>query len=356
MKLYGKKRIAVVAMVIVFVFVLVSGFYIYWWRSPSRRVPELLNQIAELDNQEEPKFFIFKRFSELLPDKEWEQLMNELVSMGPDAIGPLSEALKNDNASIRCDAIRAMAQINDQRAIGPLISALKDQDHNVRYMAIIALGYMGSSGAVEALVAVLEDKGENGTIEKLIPMHVDKDNNPLPGSGYWVSVPLRVVAANELGKIGDKTAVEALAVATRDNDKNVSAAAFGALGRIADDRALEILLRDLKDKNPAIHANAAYALGRTHRKEAVEPLIVALKGGNFHAVVALGYLGDRRAVTAIIGVLSHKDAWVRRDAAEALGKLGDPVAIKPLKALVEDESGMVSVAATEAIEKLRKKE
>jgi HEAT repeat protein len=351
-RFYGKKRIAVVAMAIVFVFALVSGFYIYWWRSPSRRVPGLLNQLVKLDHQKKPKFFIFERFPELFPDKEWEQLIDELVSMGPAAIDPLTEALKHDNARIRRIAIGVMGVINDQRAIEPLISALKDQDYSVRCEAITALGYIGGSRAVEALVAILEDKSE----VEIVTIWVPYQRRPGMHRMREVSIPLRAVVANELGKIGDKSAVEALAVATRDNDKDVSCTAFHALGCIADDRALEILLRDLKDKNPSIQANAAVALGLTHRKEAVKPLIAALKQGNFHAAVALGNLGDRRAVTAIIGVLSHKDAWARRHAAEALGKLGDPVAIKPLKALVEDESAVVSVAAEEAIEKLRKKE
>jgi hypothetical protein len=52
------------------------------------------------------------------------------------------------------------------------------------------------------------------------------------------------------------------------------------------------------------------------------------------AAEALGRLGDRRAVSALVRALDDEDDGVRSAAAEALGKIGDKRAIGPLKKAV----------------------
>jgi hypothetical protein len=97
---------------------------------------------------------------------------------------------------------------------------------------------------------------------------------------------------------------------------------------------------------------------------AVEPLIALLKdesethSARFRAAEALGELGDRRAVEALIDVLENfregdsvysVGQGVRTEAAVALGKLGDPRAFDPLIEALEDDSLYVRVAAAEGL-------
>ena len=71
---------------------------------------------------------------------------------------------------------------------------------------------------------------------------------------------------------------------------------------------------------------AAEALGKIGDKRAVEPLIKALedKDGyvSQHSARALGKIGDTRAVEPLIELLSDDDWGVRNAAKEALKKLG----------------------------------
>lgn len=55
------------------------------------------------------------------------------------------------------------------------------------------------------------------------------------------------------------------------------------------------------------------------------------------AAQALGWIGNRKAVPALIKALSDPNPLVHRSAAESLGKLGDPSALPALKTASEDE-------------------
>ena len=71
---------------------------------------------------------------------------------------------------------------------------------------------------------------------------------------------------------------------------------------------------------------AAEALGQLGDKRAVDPLIKALSDDHYwvrlSAAMALGQLGDKRAVDPLIMVLSDDYSGVRKAAKAALKKLG----------------------------------
>ncbi len=72
-----------------------------------------------------------------------------------------------------------------------------------------------------------------------------------------------------------------------------------------------------------------------------------------HAAIALGKIGDKRAVDPLIQVLKGKD-WpvVRCAAAGALGELGDKRAIGPLTQASNDSEINVRLAAENALKKI----
>jgi len=90
----------------------------------------------------------------------------------------------------------------------------------------------------------------------------------------------------------------------------------------------------------------------------VEPLLRAISTGGpaarKDAALALGELGDRRAVEALVAALADPIQEVRTTASEALGKLGDRQVVQPLvtvlsKALVERGWGLDGRAAVTAL-------
>jgi ribosomal protein L7/L12 len=104
--------------------------------------------------------------------------------------------------------------------------------------------------------------------------------------------------------------------------------------------------------------NAVAELGEV----ALAPLIVALEqiddySVRVRAAIALGKLGDARAVAALGVAVKDDDEWpVRQQAAKALGELGDPQAVEPLIAAIkekkDDYSYEVQMAAAAALAKL----
>jgi HEAT repeat protein len=66
--------------------------------------------------------------------------------------------------------------------------------------------------------------------------------------------------------------------------------------------------------------------------------------------LALGEIGDLRAVDPLITTLGDKNWEVRSSAAKALGKIGDERAIQPLVNLLEDNNENVRWYSVQALE------
>jgi HEAT repeat protein len=82
-------------------------------------------------------------------------------------------------------------------------------------------------------------------------------------------------------------------------------------------------------------------------------LIEALRYGKDHSVrfaaaLALGKIGDTRAVKPLIRAFQDRDD-IREAAAVALGKIGHPSAVEPLSALLNDTSWDVRGSAAKAL-------
>ena len=78
-------------------------------------------------------------------------------------------------------------------------------------------------------------------------------------------------------------------------------------------------------------------------ESAVEPLLEALEDLRLRwgAIVALGDIGDARAVEHIIPLLDDRDPLIKGAAAIALGKIGDSRAVEPLIQVLTNEKGVV---------------
>ena len=94
----------------------------------------------------------------------------------------------------------------------------------------------------------------------------------------------------------------------------------------------------LKDQDEIVRNAAAIALGILGDARAVEPLIPCLKDQALSvrssAIQALGKLGDV-AVEPLIACLKDQERFVQESAASALGELGDKRAVEPLIAYLK---------------------
>jgi HEAT repeat protein len=181
------------------------------------------------------------------------------------------------------------------------------------------------------------------------------------------------------GHQGDVDGARALA---RDEDPSVRATAVGALGRLgaltADDvqrgladadpgvrrrtceaaaAVLEVDLRSmLADTHPSVVEAAAWALGErgTHAADAVGDLVGVARHNDEPlcreaAVAALGAIGDRRGLAAVLdGAASDRPA-VRRRAVVALAAFDGPEVEAALRHALTDRDWQVRQAAEDLL-------
>lgn len=188
-------------------------------------------------------------------------------------------------------------------------------------------------GAEAVLIELLQEKNPRvdsaDVVDALVSLGTSESvpvlSEALESKDWWTSVG----AAQALGNIGDKRAVEPLcrAALARDRDVNLRANAAVSLGKIGDPKALPTLVSVLKDdEDDFARQLAAEALGKLGDKAAVDPLSHALlHDENAHvrtrAVTALGVIGDARARDVLQAALEDEDASVEKEAAQALQKL-----------------------------------
>jgi HEAT repeat protein len=244
---------------------------------------------------------------------------------------------------------RQVADLAQTSDVKQLIRTLADRNYHTQGLASDALDLLGVDRTVEPLIDVLEDDteteevrtaaarqlgrlGDRRAVERLIP-HLHHDS---PG--------VRQRAALVLGRLGDLRAMEPLTAALADATDGVRAAAADSLGKLGDRRGVEPLIAALGDGSADVRKEAAWGLGALADQDdrARYALIAALptEAGST-AASALGRLGDRRAVEPLIAALKSADREVRLSAASSLGEIGDTRAVEPLIAALLDETETV---------------
>jgi HEAT repeat protein len=212
----------------------------------------------------------------------------------PRAVEPLSKGLKDTFYPVRVEVVNALGKIRDPRIVEPLLGALTDQDIHVKEKAWNAL--QKSCGV--------------------------RDINPLIEALH--NSKTRDYAAKILGKIGNP-AVEPLIRALENDEYFVRVSAIEQLGRIGDKRAVDPLVKLLQDQD--LIPFAAEALGRIGDKRAVDPLVKLYEEGYSpkEIVGALENIGDERAIDLFIKILEDTGAEkeMRENAARALSVYED---------------------------------
>ncbi len=122
----------------------------------------------------------------------------------PEGLSLLSRALEDENASIRRLAVIYLGDLRSPEALPLLFKALRDSSPSVRRTAGDTLSDLGDPAAIGPMIAALSDKN------KLV----------------------RWRAARFLYEAGDETALEALKIAAKDSEFEISLQAQIALERI----------------------------------------------------------------------------------------------------------------------------
>jgi HEAT repeat protein len=123
-----------------------------------------------------------------------------------------------------------------------------------------------------------------------------------------------------------------------DQDKRIE-----ALEKLSEMKKLDLIINALHNEHYDVRCKAALELGKIGDKIAVEPLIEALNDNisGAEAASALGKIGDKKAVIPLINQLKWRhcestDSWFHNESIEALGILCDKQAVPCLKKIFED--------------------
>ncbi len=205
-----------------------------------------------------------------------------------------------------------------------LISTLESGNDTAKYIAAQVLGKLGDKRAVDPLIQLLDYDHEY----------------------------IRAAAAEALGKLGDRRVLEPLAAATKDSFDVVRKSAIAAIGNFRSPDMVSLLLSSLKDPSPEVRKNAVAALSyfqsniglANPQDEIIDSIEAAAydpdESVRYVVAQSLGTLRDRTAVPILIGMIAwdrgigdwdEPSTWVRQEAVIALGKIGDLDAVKPLE-------------------------
>lgn len=192
----------------------------------------------------------------------------------PASTSALVAALDSSYATVRCAAAEALGRIRDPSATEPLCRLLLDNKAEPLQVAATALGKIKDERAVQPLVRTLESLLGPGTSILFTPRLIVEVLVKMGRGDAAVPPLLRVLhekplgAAEILGKIGDKRAVEPLIALLQQylirlqqrceiTEEQIVYHTVNVLGKIGDPRALKILLANPMHSGFASQASRA---------------------------------------------------------------------------------------------------
>ncbi|MBI5724407.1 MAG: HEAT repeat domain-containing protein [Planctomycetes bacterium] len=317
---------------------------------------------------------------------------------------------------------RCIGKLGDRRAIEPMRKAIGDKHSDKRLAAITALYMIDGRQSLEYLMPICDRKVDPNDLEnkwdiyyaakaiiqtgesedvafisRKFRMIGDRDLDlglvSIISDYWWRMNPenvipflenadseVRKIAAETLGKIGDRKAVVPLIKTLKDNDKDVRTACIVALCKIGDSRAVEPIIEVFEDvlngwcvesianfgdprfaqpilnhmrnisiketmdfytrKSPVLHA-----LGMSKNPTATDALIKVIESPDkgeydkyqYVAIADLGNVGGKRAFDYLSDLQRFKsvlDDEAYYQAIVALGKFANPVSIDSFVAVV----------------------
>ena len=228
--------------------------------------------------------------------------------LNDQSLEALHELLQSPEQSLRVRALESLA--GHPRALPWILEAAHDADADVTAAALKGLKHYQGADVVATLVDGLKHPG-------LAP---------------------RQAAADALVEVADATAGPALLQTLRDDDNYVRSRAREALTKVVDPSLIPALLQMLEEtpyKSPVVDL-----LVQLKGDVVVNRMVELLQSPNSAlratAASALGHIGDRVALPALIAALKDEEEDVRKFSAFALGDLKDPAAVSELIPISRD--------------------
>ena len=252
---------------------------------------------------------------------------------------------------MRANSTYALGQLGDSVALPALLDALSEGEELLRTIAAMALGKLGDRAAVPALSARRQDENENVRYYANIALAEIAETQHLPP--FLSSNKGNNECPSHTKKRGLPTLLNALL--HEDNDVRYNAAV--ALGELGNPKALPNLLHTLEDTEQKVRCAAAMALDNLPLDvKALPTLLNALKRKSKYVRSAvakvLGKLGDDEALPHLLNALKSKEGSVRSGVAIAFGQLRNSAALPALLETLKDDNKWIRYHVTVALGEL----
>lgn len=296
-------------------------------------------------------------------DEELSQIAAEtLGNLGPIAVASLATLLLVEDS--RQFATQALAQIHSSETITPLLSVVRDSQVGVRFAAIEALSNFHDSRIPPVLVAALKDPATTVRKEAVrtlgVRVYLDKEFdlvNLLKPLLSDIRLEVCQSAAIAIGRLKTDAAAAVLFELLRSTTTLVELQieTIRALSWMETATALEYLEKVLivsnYNINPTVCQEIVTILGRWSNPELksdVAKMLIDFIESNHPAVedtrikqslaLALGQLGDMKALDVLIQFLANPDNSVRLHSLSALKRLDAGEVRQKLEILLKENN------------------
>lgn len=231
----------------------------------------------------------------------------------------------------------------------PILLSALSASGGTQEEAVTALKQIGPQTAAEVRF-LLSDRSSYGGAATALPQLGPEGVQPLLRACYTVDKDLREAALNNLGRQRVQAAVEPALYNLGSDPNNKKVPAIKALGFIGDRSAVPALIPFLKVKDN--REAAVTSLGLLRDPRAVEPILATLleteKRYRDAAILALRRIGPP-AFPALVRELNSPQVLMREAAAAALIGSDSPSVNAPLIAALRDPDPEVRSSAAQAL-------
>lgn len=279
-----------------------------------------------------PKKLLINKIQVLL-NKNDVKIRTSVISILP-IIGDLAflniiiRSLKDADPEVRIASIWAIINFKDQKAITEIVNLLKDPVERVRKEASKAVGKYGNKLLIFKLKSILNDEEE--------------------------SKEVKLAAVKGLGHSEVLDSIDIL-INRLDIENELEEAIIKSLSQKTEKDELSRIIDNFKDSTPQLKAKISKVF-KIMGEIGEERLIVSLKEKDvilkpyiINILESIGY------IEKLTRKLSHKDYYVRKDAAELLSFIGTKSAYRGIVRAANDPVEEVRVRAVKAIERLETK-
>jgi HEAT repeat protein len=286
--------------------------------------------------------------------KQRAKAVREMAKGGPNAIAQIAPYLKDGDASVRQEAVKAIADLGTQQSLEPLLQALNDNDAEVQIRATDGLvnfylpGYvkMGVTAPLKRAGTALKGRFTD-TNDQVIDAYVRVRPDVIAALGRLVrsgsDMDARANAARAIGILRGRAAVPDLVSALHSKNTQVIYESLVALQKIRDTSAgpqIAFLLHDLDAK---VQITTLETLGLLQDHSSVNDIRDVLDRSHDSkvrrsALGAVAMMPDDNTRGVFLAYLNDKDDNMRAAAAEGLGRLGIAGDLAALQKAYEGEN------------------